>query len=79
MSLVFGLAVYLVLWWLTLFMVLPWGVSRVNPDDLLPGEDPGAPAKPQLLKKFIITTFVSLVFFGIFYLIYESGLISFRE
>ena len=79
MSLVFGLAVYLVLWWLTLFMVLPWGVNRVNPDDLLPGEDPGAPAKPQLLKKFIVTTFVSLVFFGIFYLIYESGLISFRE
>lgn len=79
MSLIFGLAVYLVLWWLTLFMVLPWGVNRVNPDDLLPGEDPGAPAKPQLLKKFIVTTFVSLVFFGIFYLIYESGLISFRE
>ena len=79
MSLTLGFAVYVVLWWLTLFMILPWGVSQVNPDDLLPGEDPGAPAKPQIVKKFIITTGVSLVFFAIFYLVYESGVISFRE
>lgn len=79
MSLAFGLAVYLVIWWLTVFMVLPWGVRRADPDELLPGEDPGAPGKPQLMKKFAITTFVSLVFFGIFFLIYDSGLVSFRE
>ena len=48
MSLTLGFAVYVVIWWLTLFMVLPWGISPVNPDDLLPGEDPGAPAKPKL-------------------------------
>ena len=53
MSLILGLAVYLVLWWLTLFMVLPWGVTRVDKDELLPGEDPGSPAKPNLLRKFI--------------------------
>ena len=79
MSLTLGFAVYVVIWWLTLFMILPWGISRVNPDDLLPGEDPGAPAKPKILKKFIITTGVSLVFFVIFYFVYESGVISFRE
>ncbi len=43
MSLTLGFAVYVVIWWLTLFIILPWGISRVNPDDLLPGEDPGAP------------------------------------
>ena len=79
MSLTLGFAVYVVIWWLTLFMVLPWGISPINPDDLLLGEDPGAPAKPKLLKKFIITTGVSLVFFVIFYFVYESGVISFRE
>ena len=79
MSLTLGFAVYVVIWWLTLFMILPWGISPINPDDLLPGEDPGAPAKPQLLNKFIITTGVSLVFFVIFYFVYESGVISFRE
>ena len=79
MSITLGFAVYIVIWWLTLFLILPWGISRVNPDDLLPGEDPGAPAKPKLLEKFIITTGVSLVFFVIFYFVYESGVISFRE
>ena len=78
MSLIFGLAVYVVLWWLTLFMVLPWGVTRVEEEDLLPGEDPGAPAKPQLLKKFLATTGISGLFFAIFYIVYESGVISFR-
>ena len=78
MSLIFGLAVYMVLWWLTLFMVLPWGVTRVDQDELLPGQDPGSPAKPDLLKKFLITTALSLLLFAIFYIVYESGVISFR-
>ena len=78
MSLIFGLAIYLVFWWLTLFMVLPWGITRVEKDDLLPGEDPGAPAKPNLIRKFVVTTLISLVFFIVFYFIYESGIISFR-
>ena len=78
MSVIFGLAVYLVFWWLTLFMVLPWGITRVKRGDLLPGEDPGSPAEPQLLKKFLITTGVSLIFFLIFFIVYESGIISVR-
>jgi len=79
MSIAFGFAVFLVIWWLTLFMVLPFGVKRVDPDDLLPGEDPGAPAKPQLMKKFAITTALSVVLFAIFYFIQASGWISFRQ
>ncbi|MEK9722705.1 MAG: DUF1467 family protein [Rhodospirillaceae bacterium] len=79
MSLAAALAIYLVIWWLTLFLVLPFGIMRVEPGDLLPGEDPGAPAKPRMLKKLLITTGVSLVFFAIFYVVYDAGWISFRE
>ncbi len=78
MSLSLGFAVYLVFWWLTLFMVLPWGVKRAEAHELEPGEDPGSPSKPRLFLKFAITTGVSLVFFAIFYWVTESGLISFR-
>lgn len=78
MSLTTGFAVYLVIWWLTLFMVLPFGITRIDPEELLPGEDPGAPAKPRLAFKFAVTTGVSSVLFGIFYLVFESGVISFR-
>ena len=78
MSLSLGLAVYLVFWWLTLFMVLPWGIKRAEPHELEPGEDPGSPSKPRLLVKFAVTTVLSGVFFAIFYAVLESGWISFR-
>ncbi len=73
-----ALATYFIIWWLVLFMVLPWGVNRVNPDDLLPGEDPGSPQKGRLMLKFAVTTVIAGVFFGIFFWVEQSGLVSFR-
>lgn len=73
-----GLAVYVIIWWLVIFMVLPWGVRRIDPEDLGPGEDPGAPAKPRMAMKLAITTVISGVLFGLFYLVMISGVISFR-
>jgi len=70
--------IFLIIWWLVLFMVLPWGVRRVDPDDLMPGEDHGAPEKPRLILKFAVTTCISLVLLGLVYGIMVSGLISFR-
>ena len=52
-----GIAVYVVLWWVVLFAVLPWGVQR--DDDLPPGADRGAPARPRMLLKFVVTTLVA--------------------
>ena len=67
---------FAVVWWLVLFMVLPWGVQ---PDEEpVPGQERGAPARPRLLVKFAVTTVLAgLVTWGIKILI-ESGLISFR-
>ena len=73
-----GLAIYFIIWWLVIFMVLPWGVRRIDPDDLLEGEDPGAPAKPKMLMKLVVTTVVSGVVFGLVYMVIQSGVISFR-
>jgi len=51
--------IYMVLWWVVLFMVLPWGVRRQeNPEA---GHDPGAPVTPHLGRKIIATTLVTLV------------------
>lgn len=76
MSITFGLAVYLIIWWLTLFMVLPWGVQTVA--DPNPGDDHGAPDKPRMVIKAAVTTVIAGIFFAIFYFVYEAGLISFR-
>ena len=44
-----GLAVYFVVWWITLFMVLPWGNK---PDATVQeGNVASAPAKPRIALK----------------------------
>lgn len=78
MNWVTGLATYAIIWWLVIFMVLPWGVRRIDPDDLGKGEDPGAPEKPRMLMKIAVTTVVSGFVFGLVYLVVVSGVISFR-
>ncbi len=73
-----GLATYAIIWWLVMFMVLPWGVRRIDPDDLGAGDDHGAPEKPRILLKAAITTVAAAVIFGLVYLVIVSGVISFR-
>ena len=79
MSLTEMFVIYVIMWWLVLFMVLPFGITRVDPDTLLPGQDPGSPAKGRMVKKLIITSGISAVLLVIYYLIATSGLISFRD
>ncbi|WP_366554031.1 DUF1467 family protein [Aquibaculum sediminis] len=72
-----ALVVFICVWWVVLFMVLPWGVRRVeNPE---PGHEPGAPEKPMLWRKLIATTLLSIVVWGVIYLLVELELFSFRE
>ena len=38
------IAIYFLIWWLTLFAVLPWGVrNQEESGEVTPGTDPGAP------------------------------------
>ncbi len=73
-----GLATFAIIWWLVFFLVLPWGVRRIEPEDLGRGEDPGAPEKPRLLIIAAITTAAAGVVFGLVYVVISSGVISFR-
>ena len=73
-----AVATYVIIWWLVMFMVLPWGVRRIEPEDLREGDDPGAPANPRMLIKVAVTTVVAGMVFGLVYLVIKSGVISFR-
>lgn len=55
----FDVALYLIVWWLTLFAVLPWGVTPASETEQ--GHDRGAPAHPNLWKKALATTLVAAV------------------
>lgn len=71
-----GTMVYLVLWWLVLFAVLPWGVRPS--DDVEPGHDKGAPDKPRLWLKALITTAIAAIIWAGVYWAVTSEVISLR-
>jgi len=72
-----GIAIFFLIWWIVLFAVLPWGVRSQQEDaEVAPGTDPGAPAIPNLRRKLVWTTLVSVVVFAACYLIYVDRLIT---
>ncbi|SFZ82606.1 Predicted secreted protein [Devosia enhydra] len=51
------IAIYFVVWWLTLFMVLPFGArSQVDAGQVIRGSEPGAPAVLRLWPKLLVTS-----------------------
>jgi predicted secreted protein len=70
-SLVSSVAVYFVIWWLVLFVVLPFGVrSQHEMDDVTLGTEHGAPHEPYLLRKAVTTTILAGVIFAGVYLFF---------
>jgi predicted secreted protein len=75
-----ALAVFFLIWWMTLFAVLPWGVrSQRESGDVAPGTDPGAPALPKLGRKLVWTSLIASVLFAAFYVIYAERLLSLQS
>jgi predicted secreted protein len=72
-----GVAIFFLIWWIVLFAVLPWGVhSQQEDEEISPGTDPGAPAIPNLRRKLVWTTLVSVVVFAACYVIYVERLVT---
>ena len=79
MTITTALAIYFILWWLTLFAVLPWGVrSQHESGEVTPGTEPGAPALPHIAAKLLWTTIVSAIVFALLYVVYVYRLITFE-
>jgi predicted secreted protein len=77
MSTTGSLIVYISIWWIVFFSVLPFGVKPQNAKltDEFHGNDRGAPKNPQIGKKFLITTLItSIIFLVIYYLVSQNYL-----
>lgn len=73
----FGTAViFAIVWWLVLFMVLPFGAAP--PDEVEPGMATSAPAKPRLALKLAITTVLAALATALIVWLIDSGLIHLR-
>ncbi|WBU64411.1 DUF1467 family protein [Paracoccus aerodenitrificans] len=71
MNLTGGIVLYAVLWFLTLFILLPIGlISQDEAGEVVPGTHGGAPHNPELGRKALWATVISAVLWvGCAYLI----------
>jgi len=78
MGIASGLAVFVMVWWLTLFAVLPFG-TRPDPEgDRLTGWR-GAPLRPRLWRAVAITTLLTILIWLAIEALVRSELLSFRS
>ena len=72
----FGVAIYGMIWFVTLFTVLPFGVvTQDEAGDVEPGSPGSAPAIVRIGRKLLITTFISSVLFIIVYWFLTSDIL----
>ena len=73
-----GLAIiYIIIWWIVFFTILPIDVNRQKPVKIN-GEDTGSPENPKMLKKFIYCTSITTVIFVIIYLLIKYQYLNLR-
>ena len=74
-----GLAIiYIIIWWIIVFAILPIDVNRVKTIKV-EGEDPGSPENPKMLKKFIYCTGITTILFIIIYILMKFEYLNLRN
>ena len=74
-----GLAIiYIIIWWVVFFAILPIDVER-NKVSKIEGEDTGSPENPKILKKFIYCTVITTFLFIIIFLLMKFELLNLRN
>ena len=76
-----SIIVYVLIWWIVFFSLLPVGIQSKKEKfiEKIEGIDPGAPNNPKIAKKFLITTIITSIIFIVIYYLVESNLLNLRE
>ena len=53
MSITGSIVIYVIIWWIVFFSLLPVDVNR-NKNVKIEGEDPGSPENPKILMSYIV-------------------------
>ena len=78
MSVTGAAVIYIIIWWIVFFAILPIDVNR-NKIIKIDGEDPGSPENPKMLKKFLYCTGITTVFFITIYLLIKFEYLNLRN
>ena len=76
-----SIIVYVMIWWIIFFSVLPIGIQSKKDvfKEEVGGMDPGAPKNPNIAKKFFITTLITTIIFAAIYYLVKIDLLNLRE
>ena len=78
MSITGSIVIYVIIWWIIFFSLLPVDVDR-NKNEYVQGEDAGSPENPKIIKKFIYTTIISSLLFLIIYYFVNYNYLNLRK
>jgi predicted secreted protein len=71
MTVTAAIALYFVIWWLTLFAILPFGIrSQQEAGEVVAGSEPGAPAATRMLRVVLINSVVAIIVFLMVWYVY---------
>ena len=76
-----SIIVYVLIWWIIFFSVLPVGIQSNKEafKDKIEGMDPGAPKNPKIAKKFFVTSIIATIIFVVIYYLVKIDLLNLRE
>ena len=76
-----SIIVYVMIWWIIFFSVLPIGIQSNKEvfKEKIEGMDPGAPKNPKIGKKFLITTIITTFIFSVIYYLVDIEFLNLRE
>jgi predicted secreted protein len=76
-----SIIVYVMIWWIIFFSILPVGIKSNKEafKESIEGFDPGAPKNPKIGKKFLLTTIITSILFIMIYYIVDLGFFNLRN
>ena len=78
LSITGSIVVYVCLWWIVFFAILPIDVNREKKGNI-EGVDPGAPENPKITKKIIYCTLITSGIFIVIYLLVINEILNLRN
>ena len=81
MGLTGSIIVYVIIWWVVFFSILPMGIqsNKETYKENIGGSDPGAPKNPKIGIKFLITTIITSIIFIMLYYLVSKGFLNLRN
>ena len=76
-----SIIVYVLIWWIIFFSILPVGIqsNKEKFKERIDGIDTGAPNNPKMGKKFLITTIITSIIFIVIYYLVQFNILNLRE